>query len=354
MFDKSISDDCWYSIINLTNSTVVRQTTGNECRFSRIAGTILLIVAINSLIFNIYSLKLSKKRLQMSSHDRTLIIGMFISSLCVTVISTPSVITQCFLCHQLCSSLICRIEGFNSFFNGCATMHLLVSLSIVRYVTTANSPFSIHFQHQIKRLDLLLVFICFLTGSIWSIPPMFSYINSYVPEGLGFHCGLNWFNRSLSSRTYFFLLFLCVYFIPITIMICINFSIQRTIHRLTRLYPNVLLDITNRPCEHILRRHISKTLCDKSLQRLQHLYEDRRFVIATGVSVVIYLIAWTPYSIVALSQLFGRSFSLYKPWIMTICAFLAKISIMINPTIYTILIRAQETIEILHSEDDLF
>jgi hypothetical protein len=41
-------------------------------------------------------------------------------------------------------------------------------------------------------------------GSIWAIPPIFGHMNAYVPEGLGFHCGLNWFDRTLVSRIYFF------------------------------------------------------------------------------------------------------------------------------------------------------
>jgi hypothetical protein len=46
--------------------------------------------------------------------------------------------------------------------------------------------------------------MCFIMGSIWAIPPIFGHMNAYVPEGLGFHCGLNWFDRTLVSRIYFF------------------------------------------------------------------------------------------------------------------------------------------------------
>jgi hypothetical protein len=83
-------------------------------------------------------------------------------------------------------------------------MYILVALSIVRYSTTANSLLSKNFQHQIKQYNLFLVIICFIMGSIWAIPPIFGHMNAYVPEGLGFHCSLNWFDRTLVSRIYFF------------------------------------------------------------------------------------------------------------------------------------------------------
>jgi hypothetical protein len=88
-----------------------------------------------------------------------------------------------------------------------------------------------------------------------------------------------------------------------------------------------------------IRRHISDTLCNRETQRL---YEDHQFVLARGINVVIYLIAWSPYSFVALAQIFVDQFSIYNPWLMTICALLAKLYMMINPIIYTFIRKGRE------------
>ncbi|CAF0919977.1 unnamed protein product [Adineta steineri] len=354
MSDMSVPVDCLNSIVNSTNLTFVRRATLNECLFSKSAGFILLLVVIISLIINIYSLSITEKNSQISTNDNELTFGMFISSLCIIIISTPSVLIQCFLCRRLCLPIICRIEGFNSFFNGCTTMYMLVALSIIRYITTANSLFSINFQQKIKIYNLSLPTICFILGSIWAVPPLFSHMSSYVPEGLGFHCGLDWYDTSLASRVYFFLLFISVYFIPMIIIIYINISIQRTIYRLTHLHPKVLLEMNNIDTEDLLCKHISNTFSDEIKQRLQHFYDDQRFVIATRISVIIYLIAWTPYSIIALSQVFGVSFSLYKPWVMTLCALLAKLSMIINPIIYTFILKNREMPAMITIEEKLF
>jgi hypothetical protein len=164
-------------------------------------------------------------------------------------------------------------------------------------------------------------------------------MSAYVPEGLGFHCGLNWFDRSLASRIYFFLLFIGVYLIPMVVIIYVNVNIHHTTHRLTHLNPIVSLEMTD---ENLLRKHISHVSLDEARQRLLRLHEDRRFVLATDISLIIYLIAWTPYSIVALAQVFGDSFSLYNPWLMTTCALVAKLSMIINPVIYTAILKSRE------------
>lgn len=277
---------------------------------------------------------------------------MFLSSLCVIVISVPSVVLQCFLCRRLCSRLVCHIEGFNSFFNGCTTMYLLVALSIVRYITTANSSLSIHFQQKIKQHSIFIVFICFVMASVWTIPPIFGRMSAYAPEGLGFHCGIDWFDRTLPSRIYFLLLFIGVYFVPLIVIVYVNIYIKNTIYRLTHLNPAVSIEMNYSCPTDPVRKHMSHASREKEMQRLHRLYEDRRFVVATAQSVVIYLIAWTPYSIVALAQVFGDHISLYNPWIMTTCALLAKLSMIVNPVIYTVILKTQEII-VLTSHEEL-
>lgn len=332
----SIPVDCLYSIANLT---IVRQATINECRFSRLVGSLLLIISIVSFIISIRALTTDNKSYRLSRRDRSFVIGMFISSLSVVIISVPSVVTQCLLCRRLCIRLVCQIEGFNSFLNGCAAMYMLVALSLVRYATTANSSMSIRFQRQLEKHSSCFVVICILLSCIWAIPPLFGHMSSYTPEGLGFHCGLDWFDQTLIGRIYFFFLFLGVFFIPIMIVIYINTYIHRTVYRLTHIKPSILLELYPIHGEFYMRRHVSDTFVDKEARRLHRLQEDRQFVLATGISIVIYIIAWTPYSIVALTQLFGDQFTIKHPWLMTTCALLAKLSMVTNPIIYILILK---------------
>jgi hypothetical protein len=216
---------------------------------------------------------------------------------------------------------------------------MLVALSMVRYATTANSSMSLKFQRQLEERSLYIVISCFLISCAWAVPPIFVLVSGYVPEGLGFHCGLDWFDRSIAGRIYFFLLFVGVYFIPILIVIYINVYIHRIVYRLTHIQPSVLLDMYPIRGKFYMRRHVSARLYDKETRRLHRLQEDHRFVLATDISLVIYMTAWTPYSVVALAQVFGDQFSLYNPWLMTTCAVLAKLSMITNPIIYTTILK---------------
>ncbi|UJR27346.1 hypothetical protein I4U23_008639 [Adineta vaga] len=339
-----------YCLYPSANSTNVREATSNECRFARFAGTLLLLISLVSFIINIRSLINTRKTIRFSRRDIGLVIGMFVSSLCVIIISVPSVVLQCFLCRRLCIHIVCYMEGFNSFLNGCVAMYMLVALSIIRYSTTANSSMPIDIQRQLDQRNLYIVGMCFIFGGIWAIPPLFGRMSAYAPEGLGFHCGLDWLDRSLAGRIYFLFLFIGVFFIPISIVIYVNVYIQRTIYRLTHIKPCILLELSPNPNpnpnpnEVCIRRHVSDVFHTKEKQRLQRLHEDRRFVVATGISVIIYIVAWTPYSIVALAQVFGDRFSLYNPWLMTTCAFLAKLSMITNPIIYTMILKSHDTI----------
>ena len=330
---------CVHRLINRFNSTLEKSSISlDECRFSRFAASILLIFALISFLISIDSLRKN----QISTRDRHFVLGMFVSSLCIISISVPSVVAQCFLCRRFCSSFICQLEGFNSFFNGCLTMYMLVTLSIVRFHTTANSPLSNEAQNLLQTRGGLLLIVCFVLSGLWAVPPLFGRINVYVPEGLGFHCGLNWFDRSRTGRIYFFLLFIFVYFLPLMIIIYVNLFIQRTTHRLTHLYSQVSLEEFNLFDDNLLRRHVSESRHENERRRLFYLQQDRRFVIATGFSIFIYLFAWTPYNVLALAQVFGNSLSPRNRWLMTTAALLAKLSMITNPIIYSILLKPRE------------
>ena len=337
----SIPVDCLHSIADLSNFTVVRAASSSECRFARLAGLLLLIISLTSFIVNIHCITTNKRTRRLSRRDFGLVIGMFASSLCVIIISVPSVVAQCLLCRRLCMPLVCQIEGFNSFFNGCAAMYMLVALSIVRYATTAKSTISITVQRGLEKHNFFPVIVCFLISGIWAGIPISGQTSSYAPEGLGFHCGLNWFDRSLAGRIYFLVLFVGVFFIPIIVVTYINIYIHRTVYRLTHLKTCVLLGLYPMESGYQIRRHISDTLIDKENRRLARLLEDRRFVFATAISVLIYMIAWIPYSIIALAQVFGDRLTLYNPWLMTTCALLAKVAMIFNPIIYSIILRGR-------------
>ncbi|CAF4135661.1 unnamed protein product [Rotaria magnacalcarata] len=285
---------------NFTNPSLIRKTTTNECRFSRFAGSLLLATSIISFIVNLHSLPKNNKIYCLPHRDIDVVVGMFASSLCVITISAPSVVVQFFLRRRL--------------------LYMLVALSVVRYATTANSSISSQIQRRMEQYGWHLVTICFVMGGVWAAPPIFDRMSAYAPDALDFHFGLDWFDRSLPGRIYFLFLFFFALFMPIIIVIYVNVYIQHTIYHLTYLRPSIVLELQQIP-------------------KARRSHEDQRFVLATGINVFVYIIAWTPYSIVALAQVFGDQFPLYNPWLTKIGAVLVKLSMITNPIVYGIILK---------------
>ncbi|CAF1057835.1 unnamed protein product [Didymodactylos carnosus] len=143
-------------------------------------------------------------------------------------ITVPPVILQCFLCGRLCYPLYCKLEGFSSYLNGCACMYMLLLLSFIRYTSVMHTTF---IKKLLERHNYLAVSLCWVFGLIWAVPPLCGW-NRYVPEGLGFHCGLDWTDPSTNSILYFCLSFVFVYFLPLAALFYVNIRIYRTIRYL--------------------------------------------------------------------------------------------------------------------------
>jgi hypothetical protein len=85
----------------------------------------------------------------------------------------------------------------------------------------------------------------------------------------------------------------------------------------------------------------------RDIVRLNHLRADRRFALATIFLVSEYLLSWTPYACVALLYLFHIKYLIEQPLLITICAFIAKVSMIINPFIYISTIKTNQIKTIL-------
>ncbi|CAF3331404.1 unnamed protein product [Rotaria sp. Silwood1] len=355
-----------------------------ECLISRIIGSIILFVSIISLVFNIRFIYWSLYHRHLQFRHYSLVLSMVLSSTSVIIVIMPSVFIQCLSCHRLCSSFYCQLEGFVSYLNGCVHMFTLMMISIIRYITV----FQVNIENRfIDQHSYWTVIVCWLLSLIFALPPLFSW-NKYIPEGIGFHCGLNWFDRSLSSRIYIILAFAFIYFIPLFLLLIINLYVYCKIRSL--LYgttevskSNLLLNVSYQKyqstscsssskssstakCEkldfHIgtnpmnessrLAVHQTRTFRVNYLMRLNRLQADQRFALATIFLVSEYLLSWTPYAVMALFYLFNLKYISQQSVLMTIYAFIAKISIILNPFIYLATVKTNVFKSILWCTDE--
>ncbi|CAF3089150.1 unnamed protein product [Rotaria sp. Silwood2] len=355
------------SNVTLCLDILFREINDFECLISRIMGSIIIFISMISITFNIRFIYWSSYHRHLRFRHYSLVLSMVLSSISVIIVIVPSVFIQCLSCHRLCSPFYCQLEGFVSYLNGCVHMFTLMMISIIRYTTVFETSIQNRF---IGQHSYWTVIVCWLFGLVFALPPLFNW-NKYTPEGIGFHCGLDWFDRSLSSRIYFILAFACIYFIPLVVLLIINIYVYCKIRSLlygatnvskSNLFLNVSYQKHQSTSCSSSSKSSSTTKCEKIgfpvaansinissrltvsratrtsqmtyLMRLNRLKADRRFALATIFLVSEYLLSWTPYAIVALFYLFNVKYISQQSVLMTICAFIAKTSMILNPLIY--------------------
>jgi hypothetical protein len=358
--------------------TSLRAISASECLISRVLGSIVISVAAFSLLFNIRFLHWSASHGRNRSRHNMFMISMIFSSIMVTLVMLPAVSLQCWTCNRLQSLIYCQLEGFVSYLNGCVHMFMLMMISIFRYITVLHTGAT---RRYFLRKSYLAVLVSWLLGLAFAVPPLFN-LNKYIPEGLGYHCGLNWFDRSKSSHAYLFAAMLFVYFIPLIVLCLVNMYVYCIIRRLlNRAMANNVQSLAYIPLINIpsgkrlspafislsssttksvryrdfkrslpsnerIRNNTARQSIDpfqlRHTLRLNRLKADRHFALATIFLVSEYLLSWTPYACIALFYLFRVNFINEQPLMITACASIAKISMIINPFVYVLAIKYKQ------------
>ncbi|CAF4747717.1 unnamed protein product, partial [Rotaria sp. Silwood2] len=354
------------SNLTLCVDTLFRDINIFECLISRIIGSVIIFISMISITFNIRFIYWSSYHRHLRFRHYSLVLSMILSSMSVIIVIVPSVFIQCLSCYRWCSPFYCQLEGFVSYLNGCVHMFMLMMISIIRYAIVFETNIQNRFIDQNSYWTVIISWLC---GLIFALPPLFKW-NKYTPEGIGFHCGLDWFDRSLSSRIYFILAFAFIYFIPFIVLLIINLYVYCKIRCL--LYATARMIKTDLGLNFSYEKHQSTscssssnsspiTKCKNSrfhtetnamnvssrlavrqtrtfqmncLMQLNRLKADRRFAFATIFLVSEYLLSWTPYAIMALFYLFNVKYINQQSVLMTICAFTAKTAMILNPLIY--------------------
>jgi hypothetical protein len=228
---------------------------------------------------------------------------------------------------------------------------MLALLSIFRYVSIIHKHSS--FNRSLGRCRGISVIICALISLCWSLPPLLKIENTYTNEGVGFYCSLDWNNSAFHSRLYIYSLLICNYFILLFVLIYSNLHVYFVLRRLLKsnkyinssLVPTILhLAIVNIHSStysvhnYGLRSESRKRIFDQRLKRrlgrLQRLKIDQRYARITAIMVTQFLMAWTPYAILALIIINGHIELLRQyPILSTIAELLAKFSLILNPLI---------------------
>ncbi|CAF1206883.1 unnamed protein product [Rotaria sordida] len=298
------------------------------CTLCRLGGIIILFISIVCLTFNI-------RFLHFQRCQNSLIISLFVASLLVIMISVPGVLAQLFTCHRHCINIYCRIEGFISYLSGCLCMLIFTLLSIHRYLSLCSYDHFLSYRCS--------TFISWFLSLIFTFPLIFDYLNSYLPEGLGFHCSINWKDQSNLGRLYIFLSFIFMYLLPLIILLFVNIRVHLMVRNIysqqylnssfsTYAYHRYSIKL-NGQTDDYGKMYVNKYCVRKANDR-KRFRMDYRFLRGIVLLVSSYLISWTPYAIIAILQLSDIKFIFQHAVLITLSAFIAKLSVVLAPFVY--------------------
>ncbi|XP_051866390.1 visual pigment-like receptor peropsin isoform X2 [Pristis pectinata] len=194
--------------------------------------------------------------------------------------------------------------ALNIFF-GMASIGLLTVVAIDRYLTISKPELG---RKMTGATYTALITVAWVNGLFWALMPVVGWA-SYGPDPTGATCTINWRNNDSLFVSYTMTVIAVNFVVPLSIMFFCYYNVSKTMKRLTQHngLENVTLD-----------------------------WSDQLDVTKMSVVMIImFLVAWSPYSIVCLWSSFGNP-KLIPPAMAIIAPLFAKSSTFYNPCIYVI------------------
>jgi hypothetical protein len=306
----------------------------SDCFIYRCISIIFLSISIISFSFNIRFILIDRRRFN------PLVLSLIVNSLVVSTLSLPYISIQSIMCYPVKSYLMCSFQGFVCFTSGICVMYTMSLLAIMQYIKLFYKSSLIHriIEH---KMSYLIPFLCYFISLFWSLPPFMNVKPGFMREGQGFDCGLNWIQSDIRSRLYIILAFILIYFLPLFCLLYTNFGILIAIRQLIhRRYP--LISKTSKTVPIDVRHRLIDIFTVAESNRLKRLRIDRRFAQATLITVLHYLLAWTPYAICGLTQMIlaMKNIDYQLPsMVVTASALIAKLSVIGQSCVYFYTVR---------------
>ncbi|XP_061394943.1 opsin-2, partial [Musca vetustissima] len=201
----------------------------------------------------------------------------------------------------------CRIYGFIGGLSGTASIGMLTFIALDRYSVVVNplNPNRINYNTQFYALCIVFVWLYALT---FSSMPMFDVgLSRYVPEGYFTTCSFDYLDTSTKARVFMFVFFICAWMVPLTVICYCYFHILKVVFTARDTLPS-----------------------NKNKQKI-----EMRLAVVVLLVILLWFIAWTPYSIVAICGIFEQEQYL-TPTRAGIPAIFCKTASCLNPFLYTI------------------
>lgn len=238
------------------------------------------------------------------------IINISIGDLMYSIVALPMLVTSNVHGEWVFGEAGCTAYGFLTTFFALGSMMNLAGVAYERYVTLCKLYDNGEAQFS-QRKALLLSSVLWCYSFFLSVFPVLGW-SSYVQEGVGTSCSIDWRSREINAVSYALCLICACFVLPVTVIIFCFYKSYKALRRLTEQ---------------------ARQNWGENVRVTQDTIAAERKVASVAVTITTgFLVAWTPYTI---SSILG----MYDPGLVSdlaasIPAYIAKSSACYNPLIY--------------------
>ncbi|XP_058263175.1 opsin 4b [Hemibagrus wyckioides] len=280
-------------------------------------GSVILIIGITGMVGNFLVMYAFCKSRSLRTPANMFIINLAITDFLMCVTQTPIFFITSMNRRWIFGEKGCELYAFCGALFGMCSMITLMIIAVDRYFVITRPLASIGKMSH-KRALIILV-LAWLYTLVWSLPPFFGW-SAYVPEGLMTSCTWDYMTFTPSVRAYTMLLFICVFFIPLFVIMYCYFCIFRAIRNTTSAVGKISEE---------------GGITKDSIKKFHRLKSEWKMAKVALIVILLYVISWSPYSCVALTAFAGYA-DLLTPYMNSVPAVIAKASAIHNPIIYAI------------------
>ena len=204
----------------------------------------------------------------------------------------------------------CTAYGFLTTFFALGSLTNLAGAAYERYFTLCKLYDKGEAQFSRKKA-LLLSTLLWCYSFLWSFTPVLGW-SSYVQEGVGTSCSLNWRSREASDFSYTICLMLACFALPVSVIVFCHFKSYKVIRKLSE--------------------KAKGNWGVNAFVTQDTLLAERKMAWIAVIMTAGFLIAWSPYAVSSMVAIYDPD--LVSGIAASIPAYIAKSSACYNPLIY--------------------
>ncbi|XP_031572514.1 melanopsin-like isoform X2 [Actinia tenebrosa] len=273
-------------------------------------GTVMFFILTLGFLGNVLTIIVFLQREQRTKVIAPFVINLAVADLFIVLFGYPVAITANLSGMKLVSGESrCTWSAFVNGATGIASIAMLTEISVLMcYTITSVKPVVTRKDKFLSRKFTVSVLVgAWIYGILSMSPPLLGW-SRFVPGSAGISCGPEWGSSTIEALTYSIGLMFIGFFLPMTIILVSFYRIYR------------FLSQSNVPT-------------NLGILQSRHHQSQMKIVHMIIMTIVAFVISWSPYCAVSLGAMFRRGHVLAHGE-AEIPELLAKSSVIYNPIIY--------------------